>query len=205
MPEMKSLCTGIILAGGLSRRLNGKNKALLCIEEHSFLERIYEVFTHFFDTIILVSNEPWCYLDWDILVVSDLIPVRSSLTGLHTGLFYMSTPFGFVTACDRPFLSRELVGALLDEIEPSADIIVPQTKLGVEPLLAVYSKRCEKPVHRQLLNKQYKIRSIFEHLRVKKIPEIRLRRTDPELLSLVNVNTPEDLNKVRKLSDGGSE
>ena len=91
-------CSGVILSGGLSTRFNGHNKALISIHGKRNLDRIYGVFSELFDEIILVTNEPMQFLDWDLTVVTDLFPTRSSLTGIHAGLFYTKNPFAFFSA-----------------------------------------------------------------------------------------------------------
>ena len=101
--------TGVILAGGESKRFAGKNKALLKIGGQTIFERILLVFSELFDDIILVTNEPHHYLDWNIQTVTDLFAVRSSLTGIHTGLFYTNTTHAFCVACDTPFIKKPLL------------------------------------------------------------------------------------------------
>ena len=195
---MKKDCTGVILAGGKNSRFSGKNKALVHIGGKRILDRIYEVFTLLFDKIILVTNDPVQYMEWDLDIVTDIFPIRSSLTGIHTGLFYITTPYAFFVACDIPFIKKELIKILLDGVEPSIDIVIPETSKGFEPLCSVYSKRCFKPIEEQLEKKSFKIQQVFQKLRVKKISEDILRAIDPELVSLYNINTPEDLARAEQ-------
>ena len=195
---MKNKFTGVILAGGKNSRFSGKNKALVRIGGKRILDRIYEVFTILFDKIILVTNDPVQYMDWDFDIVTDIFPIRSSLTGIHTGLFYTATPYAFFVACDIPFIKKELIEILLDGVEPSIDIVIPETSKGVEPLCSVYSKRCFKPIEEQLEKKSLKIQRVFQKVRVKKIPEDILRTIDPDLVSLYNINTPDDLARAKQ-------
>jgi molybdenum cofactor guanylyltransferase len=195
---MKNKCTGVILAGGKNSRFSGKNKALVRIGGKRILDRIYEVFTILFDKIILVTNDPVQYMEWDFDIVTDIFPIRSSLTGIHTGLFYITTPYAFFVACDIPFIKKELIGVLLAGVEPSIDIVIPETSKGVEPLCSVYSKRCFKPIEEQLEKKSLKIQQVFQKVRVKKIPEDILRTIDPDLVSLYNINTPDDLARAKQ-------
>ena len=195
---MKNDCTGVILAGGRNSRFSGKNKALIPVAGKRILDRIYEVFTNLFDNILLVTNDPLQYISWDFDIVTDIFPIRSALTGLHTGLFYITTPYAFFASCDIPFLKKELVEILLDGIEPEIDIVIPETSKGVEPLCAIYSKRCFKPIEEKLLIKSFKIQHIFQRLRVKKVPENILRTVDPDLASFSNINTPDDLAKAEE-------
>jgi len=190
---MKNKFTGVILAGGKNSRFSGKNKALVSIGGKRILDRIYEVFTVLFDKIILVTNDPLQYMEWNFDIVTDIFPIRSSLTGLHTGLFYITTPYAFFVACDIPFIKKELIEILLEHVEPGIDIVIPETSKGVEPLCSVYSKRCFKPIEEQLEKKSLKIQRVFQKVRVKKISEDILRTIDPDLVSFSNINTPDDL------------
>lgn len=195
---MKNKFTGVILAGGKNSRFSGKNKALVRIGGKRILDRIYEVFTILFDKIILVTNDPVQYMEWDFDIVTDIFPIRSSLTGIHTGLFYITTPYAFFVACDIPFIKKELIEILLDGVEPNIDIVIPETSKGVEPLCSVYSKRCFKPIEEQLEKKSLKIQRVFQKVRVKKISEDILRTIDPDLVSLYNINTPDDLARAEQ-------
>lgn len=195
---MKNNFTGVILAGGKNSRFSGKNKALIRIGKKRILDRIYEVFTILFDKIILVTNDPVQYMEWDFDIVTDIFPIRSSLTGIHTGLFYTATPYAFFAACDIPFIKKELIEILLDSVEQGIDIVIPETSKGVEPLCSVYSKRCLKPIEEQLEKKSLKIQRMFQKVRVKKIPEDILRNVDPDLVSLSNINTPDDLARAKR-------
>ena len=190
---MKFPCSGVILAGGLNSRFSGKSKAFLSVNGRQILDYIYEVFREVFDEIILVANDPVQYLEWDIDIVTDIFPVRSSLTGIHAGLFYCKNHYAFFSACDTPFLKKQLVKAIVDEITPEYDVLVPQTSAGFEPLCAVYSKKCLHPVERLILKQDLKIQSVFKSVRVSGLSENMLRKHDPKLASFFNINTPDDL------------
>ena len=195
----------MILAGGENSRFSGRNKALLSIGGKRILDRIYDVFTILFDQVILVTNDPIQYLEWDLDIVTDIFPIRSSLTGIHTGLFYTATPYAFFAACDIPFLKKELIEFLINSVKPNVDIVIPETSKGFEPLFSVYSKRCFKPIEAQLEKKIHQIQRIFHKVRVKKIPEDILRAIDPDLVSFYNINTPEDLAKAQQVAPGLTE
>jgi molybdopterin-guanine dinucleotide biosynthesis protein A len=192
-------CSGIILSGGLNTRMGGKNKAFLSVGGVTILDRLYRTLAGLFDEIVVVTNEPLDYLTWDALIVADVFPIRSSLTGIHAGLLHASSPHAFVTACDTPFLQAGLVGKLLDELKPKLDVVIPVTDKGHQPLCSIYSKRCIKPIERQLRNEELKILEFFSQVTVKRIPDAELRAADPELISFYNINTPEDLAASEKM------
>ena len=198
-------CSGVILSGGLSTRFNGENKALISVGGRYILDRIYDVFSELFKEIILVTNHPLQFLHWDFTIVSDLFPVRSSLTGIHAGLFYMKNPAAFFSACDTPFLKKEVVAALLEKLDENTDIIMPETAAGMEPLCAVYSKRCLNAAEHYIKQNKFKIQRAFGNHRMKKIPEKTLRSIDPDLISFFNINTSDDLAKAEVIAAKGRE
>lgn len=193
MQPISEKCSGVILAGGMSTRFNGRDKAMIEINGKRILDHIVAVYSEIFSEIILVTNTPQAYLGWNMMMVTDLFPVRSSLTGIHAGLFYASRPYVFVSACDAPFLKQELVHLLISQARPGADAVMPETSKGLEPLCAVYSKTCLKNIEAHIRQEKLKIQQVFHKARINKIPEARLRKADPDLVSFVNINTPEDL------------
>ena len=199
MQPISEKCSGVILAGGMSTRFNGRDKAMIEINGKRILDHIVAVYSEIFSEIILVTNTPQAYLDWNMLMVTDLFPVRSSLTGIHAGLFYASRPYVFVSACDAPFLKPELVHLLVSQARPGADAVMPETSKGLEPLCAVYSKSCLKNVEAHIRQEKLKIQQVFHKSRINRISEARLRKTDPDLISFININTPEDLMRVASL------
>ena len=201
-PNSKFPCTGVILSGGLANRYDGTEKALLRVGGERILDRLYDIYRELFDEIILVTNNPQKFLEWDLLIVTDLFPIRSSLTGIHAGLFYTTNPYAFISACDTPFLKKELVETVIGKIEAHIDIVMPETSAGFEPLCAAYSKRCLEAAQNHLEQKKLKITKTFRKSRIKTISEKVLRKIDPELESFFNINTPEDLQRAEEMVNG---
>jgi len=200
---MKYPCSGAILSGGLNTRMGGQNKAFVSVGNQRILDRLYNTFQDLFEELLLVTNDPLEYLSWDMMIVTDLFPIRSSLTGIHAALFHCSQPHVFVTACDTPFLKKAVIKALLEELEPKWDVVIPITEEGNQPLCAIYSKRCIKPIELQLQHEDPKIVNFFSKVRVKEVPEERLRTVDPALVSFFNINTPEDLAACENMAADG--
>ena len=196
---MKFPCSGVILAGGRNSRFSGRNKAFIRIGGKRIIDRTYGLFKELFEEIILVTNDPLQYVEWNLNIVTDIFPLQSALTGIHAGLFFTTNPYAFFAACDTPFLKRELIETILDKIEPGIDIIIPETSEGLEPLCAVYSKQCLKPAEQHLVQKKLKIRQFFRKVRVKKLSEKVLREKDLDLLSFFNINTPDELSMAEEI------
>lgn len=200
--KSKFPCTGVILSGGLANRYDGTEKALLQVGGTRILDRLYDIYRELFDEIILVTNNPEKFLEWDLLIVADLFPIRSSLTGIHAGLFYTTNPYAFISACDTPFLKKEMIETIINKIEAQIDIVMPETSAGFEPLCAAYSRRCLEAAQNHLEREKLKITKTFRKSRIKTISEKTLRKIDPELWSFFNINTPEDLERAEEMVNG---
>jgi molybdenum cofactor guanylyltransferase len=196
---MAAPCTGVILAGGLNKRFDGQNKAFIRIGGTRIVDRLLDVYAGLFEQVVLVTNDPAAYMDVDALIVTDHYSVRSSLNGLHAGLFAAAHEYIFIAACDTPFIKGVLIQRMLDAIARKADIIIPSTSAGYEPMFAVYKKTCLPAMVWQLERELLKIQGLFRRLRVKTVDEAELREVDPELVSFFNVNTPADLARAQAL------
>jgi len=188
--------TGIILAGGKNLRM-GRNKAFLEIDGRRIIDRTKDLFLEVFDEVLLVTNSPLDYLALDLRLVSDLIPDKGSLGGIYTGLFHASHPHAFVAACDMPFLNRPLIGHLA-QLAPKFDIVIPKTNDGLQPLHAVYSQSCLPFMEDLLRRDNLKIIDFFPRVNVREVRADEILPYDPELKTFLNVNTPEDLQKIRE-------
>ncbi|MBS0013726.1 MAG: molybdenum cofactor guanylyltransferase [Desulfobacterales bacterium] len=190
-------CSGVILAGGRSSRFDGVNKAFMDLRGRPVIAPVANLLGQMFSRVLIVTHDPLAYLPWDTGIVTDLFSVRSSLTGIHTGLFYAQTSYIFAVACDTPFIRRSVVELVLSEVEPGVDAVMPRTPAGLEPLCAVYASQSLSVVERHLREEKFKIRRVFENLRVKVIPEQKVMAADPALDTFFNINTPADLETAR--------
>jgi molybdopterin-guanine dinucleotide biosynthesis protein A len=194
-------CTGVILAGGKNSRLPGKKKTFHRVGEHSILERLCTLFSKLFKETLIVVNEPEAFMGLDMMVVTDIIPARCVLAGLHAGLFYASYPYAYVTACDIPFASEAVIRHLVDQVRPGDHVVIPRTDDGLEPLSAVYSKQCIPLIEESLKNNIFMIKKFYKKNHVREVPMSVLKKLDPGMGFIFNVNTPADLEKARQMAE----
>jgi len=190
--------TGVILAGGKSSRM-GSNKALLHVNGERMMDRTVRIYRDIFPEIILVTNEPLLYLDQDVTIVTDLVRHKGPLMGIYTGLFYASHDYIFIAACDMPFMSGDFIRYMVG-CRGDADIVVPETEGGMEPLHAIYSKRCMGPIRRLLDADRLKVTGFYKGLRQKIIGKDEQGKYDPDGRMFLNLNKPEDLQGTAPLS-----
>jgi len=183
--------TGVILAGGKNRRM-GTNKAFLKIGSKSLLERNIGLLADIFDEVIIVVADPMEYMQQKATIVTDIFPGKGALGGLYTGLFYSSHKYAFVTACDMPFLDSGFIEYMAKKAD-GCDIVVPAPPPDLQPLCAVYSRRCLPAIRNLLVRNSLQIKGFYSGYRVVKIPEEKIRQFDPDDKMFTNLNTPEDL------------
>jgi len=186
-------CAGIILAGGLNTRMDGRNKAFLTIGGQTFLDRIIGVVNSCCDETLLVTREPEKYVDRGIRVVTDILTVRSALAGIHAGLVNMRAEYGVFIGCDTPLIKTGVIRILMDAAESGFDIIVPSSATYFQPLCAVYTQSCAPVIEDQLQGGDLKIANLFARMAVKKISYDQFRVEDARLVSFFNINTIDDL------------
>ena len=188
--------TGIILAGGKNLRM-GQNKAFLEVQGERIIDRIKRIFVDLFDEVMLVTNSPRDYLDLNLRIVADLYQERGSLAGIFTGLFHASFSHAFVAACDMPFLNPALIAHLVG-LSPGYDIVIPRTEDGLQPLHAVYSRKCLPFMEDLLREGNLKILDFFHRVKKREVPAEEMIPLDPHLSSFLNLNSPEDLSRIQE-------
>ena len=194
---------GAILAGGRARRLSGSNKALVPLgsgENDTPLARILEVFrTRFTQQILVIASgeSPMDeYEDPRLTIARDMFPGCGPLAGVHAALSAATRPFAFVSACDMPFLSGELVDALVNRARDER-LVVPTRGGRPEPLHAIYPVSCLPTLENALSGGVRRIRDVFELLPVDFVPAEQFAELEGAPVSFDNINTPDDLARAR--------
>jgi len=134
--------TGLILAGGRSRRM-GTDKAFLPIDGEPLISRVATVISAAgAQQILVIGGDRGRLEQLGFEVRCDRNPGEGPLDGLVTGLRAMSTEWAFVTACDHPSLDADLPGLLLDRaLESDVDACVPLVAGVSQVLAAIYRAR----------------------------------------------------------------
>jgi len=183
-----------VLAGGQSKRM-GFNKALADFRGRPLVEHVVARLKALTPDVIVVSKTPELYAFTGVKSVPDAFPQHSSLVGIYSALRAASGEHCLVVACDMPFLNLDLL-RYIAALAPYHDVVMPVLKRGPEPLHAVYSKGCLRPIEDLIATGENKILKFLPYVRVRYVDESVVRFFDPYLASFINVNTPEELNQA---------
>lgn len=191
--------TGVVQAGGRSVRMGGSPKALLSLGGQRLIDRVIEVLRAVTREVLVVTNTPDLYAGLGLPMVPDVFPEGGALGGIYAGLCAAPGEAAFTVACDMPFLSPAVARLVVDRAG-EADVVIPRVGGQWETLHACYARSCLGPMERRLRAGQLKITGFFEEVRVLAIAEAEIARLAPPELVFMNVNTPEDLARARRLA-----
>ncbi len=197
--------SGIVLAGGMSRRL-GRTKAIETVGGERLIQRVLQRLSEVAGETLVVIADPGQAAAFDlpdeVRAVVDVYPGGGSLGGIYSGLDSISQEWGVVAACDMPFVNIDLVRHMLS-LRDDADAVVPMLDGRPEPTHAAYSRSCLGPMERSLKAGDLRILSFFDDVRVRYVSQDEVDDFDPEHLSFFNVNTQDDLDRAVALATDG--
>ena len=182
----------VIQAGGESRRM-GRDKALVPFLGAPMIQRVCDRTASLGDERIVTTNQAKELAFLGLPCFPDVVLDRGALGGLYTALCHAGNPLVAVIACDMPFVNPELLRFACEQIQ-GADVAIPRSSDGLEPLHAVYRRETCLPAIREALDAgKWRVDAWFEKVRVRILEPAEYAHLDPEEQTFVNVNTPEEL------------
>jgi molybdenum cofactor guanylyltransferase len=191
----------IILAGGKGARL-GRNKITVDIGGRTLLQRVIDALAFFNTEIILVTAREEPLPDTisypQLRMAADIYQGKGSLGGIYTGLVASESYHNLVVACDMPLLNTDLLSYMI-KVSGEFDLVVPSLENKIEPLHAIYSKGCIKPIEHMFKCDELQIFQFYQDVRVRYLETQEIDRLDPCHLSFFNINTEADLKRAEEL------
>jgi molybdenum cofactor guanylyltransferase len=184
---------GIVLCGGKSSRM-GTSKALLPFGAETMLQRVVRLLGGVVAPIVVVAavDQELPPLPPGVLMARDEREGRGPLQGLSAGLKALppQVEAAYVTSCDVPLLVPAFVTEMLG-FARDHDIALMEIDGFAHPLSAVYRRDVLPRVEELLAQDRLRPVFLFDMVRTRRVtpPEIT---ADPDLLTLKNLNTPED-------------
>ncbi|MBX6762722.1 MAG: molybdenum cofactor guanylyltransferase [Rubrobacteraceae bacterium] len=177
----------------------GEDKLLLEVGGLTLVERVYRVLQAACEEVLVVGRDSVPIAG--VRFARDLRPGREGpLAGIEAGLHVAAHPVAFVAAGDMPFLSVGLVERLAGLVRGGARAAVPWWE-GPHPLCAAYDRTLLPRVSCFLDSGGRAVRGFLGNLeRVIYVGEDELSGIGDPSLMLMNVNTPEDLARARRVA-----
>lgn len=203
-----SPASAIVVAGGQSRRLGYDKRALRLWGSAgpTLLAHTVGVVARLCPDVVVVLNDPEAWTDLPARLVPDVYADGGALGGIYAGLLAARHDHALTVAGDMPFLSEDLLAAILERPR-DYDVLVPRSlrggatrnKLDAETMHAIYGKACLGPMRAALESGRCQIAAFFPEVRVAFFEPDETSRYDPAGRSFLNVNTPEEVAEAARL------
>lgn len=185
----------------------GRNKLNLMVGGKRLVDRVYGALQGNCEDILMVGSaeqQRWVLGDTTgIRYISDLRPGQAGpLAGIESALSAARNDLVFVAAGDMPFIPDELVGSFLDLLgRDGTRVAVPRHGGRLHPLCAAYHREVLADLSFTLNLGVRAVNIFLENIDGVRCVEEELDLFgDPELF-LMNVNSPDDLKRARRLSE----
>ena len=189
---MSEKITGVILAGGLGRRMGGIDKGLQELRGQPMVHWVAERLAPQVDELLINANQNGeRYAAFGHRVVPDQIPdFAGPLAGLHAALSAASHPLVATAPCDSPFLPDDLVFRLFSALTATdADLAVARTFDQAHPVFCLCKREVLPHLTEFLESGGRKIDRWYSTLNIVEVP------FDDEADAFENINTREELGR----------
>ena len=183
--------SGIVLAGGLGRRMGGVDKGLQPLHGKAMVEHVLARLAPQVDDIVINANQNHeRYAAFGHRVVPDAVGgFAGPLAGLHAGLSAVSHQLAVTVPCDSPFLPADLVSRLARNLG-SNDLAVAKTGDQPHPVFALVRRAVAGNLETFLKSGGRKIDGWYASLKVVEV------LFDDEADAFRNINTLEELGRA---------
>jgi len=195
---------GLVLAGGLARRMGGGDKARIRIGGATILERVLARLVPQCEHIIINANgDPARFADTGLAVIADSVPgFAGPLAGILAGLDWTAahasgTAWLVSVPGDCPFLPKDLVSRLHKaRIESKATLACARSGKQTHPVVALWAVALREDLRRALVEEDMRKIDLWTARHGVATAEWPATPIDP----FFNVNTPEDAARAEAIA-----
>lgn len=189
--------TGVVLAGGLSRRMGRQDKGLLLFKQKPLVSYALAAMAPLTDELFISANrnqESYRQLGYPVLDDGNS-DFNGPLAGILAAMQAAQQPILLVTPCDSPLMETRHVLRLLNGLNQDAEIAVAFDGERLHPVFAALKTSLQTDLQAYLQRGERKLQSWFEQHAL-----LRVDFSDePEIFA--NINTPEQLQALEKLDN----
>jgi molybdopterin-guanine dinucleotide biosynthesis protein A len=190
-----------ILAGGSGKRFNDVIKAKIVIDGKTIISRIIETIGDIFDEIIIVTNRPDEFKEYNSYkIVVDQFINKGPLGGIHSALKHTDREALFVVAGDMPFLEKEIIVKQVNSYNNNTcNILIPKVDKYIEPLHGIYRTTILSTLEEYLEGENDC--SIREFIYGMNTCFMQLKGDEKQTRAFTNINSPSDILFVKKMKE----
>lgn len=190
-PPASPEVTGLLLAGGLGRRMGGLDKGLQPFRGRPLAAWVLDRLTPQVGSIIINANRNLAeYEKFGWPVVSDTRREEHNqlgpLAGLHAGLAACRTPLLLCAPCDTPFLPTNLVTRLGNALTGDKNLAVARVDGRLQPVVALMRSSVIADLEQFLDRGARKVEAWLER-------QSSIAVDFPDISAFANINSLEDM------------
>jgi molybdopterin-guanine dinucleotide biosynthesis protein A len=191
---------GFVLAGGASSRF-GRDKALVEFDDETLISRLCRTLQSATTTDVSIIGEADKFEHVGVDCIPDRWPGEGPLGGITTALSAIQATdtapdqnvWSLIIGCDMPFLTTQWLQHLASRaIASKAEVVVPESKYGLEPLCACWRGSAAPALTRLFESGIRRVTDAMKQLRMEVLDAADWKRFDNLNRLFWNMNTPAD-------------
>ena len=196
----------LILAGGRATRLGGVRKTLLRVGGKPILERIIDQLGPLASERLALVHDPEVAAVPGLQLIVDPEEYAGPMPALAHGLPHATGDTCLLVAGDMPFVSHAAFSYML-RLQQALDaaVVVPFVDGHIESMHAVFKRvQLLEAILTAQQSGEQRLFKVFESLDARLVEEAELRSIDPDLLTLFNVNSPDELARAEAIASASN-
>ena len=187
--------TGVVLAGGLGRRMGNADKGLQLLEGRPLINWVLQRLAPQVGEVLINANRSReTYATFSHRVIEDRIDgFAGPLAGMHAGLSAAKYELVAFAPCDTPYLPEDLISRLLAPlIDEQVDVSVVNTGMQVHPVICIARRQLLPRLAAFLDGGGRKVDAWHSTLKVAKVS------FDDQPRAFSNINTLDELRAIER-------
>jgi len=182
----------------------GREKALIQIKGKEMLLWVVEGLKPLVSEIIVVVKDESAQSSYrkivppNVKIFTDIMELDGPLVGMYTAFLESKSEYAYVHPIDSPVINKHVIQYLFQKAEGNDASIVKWNDGTIEPMHAVYKVSTSLAGAKSALDHGDSSAKVLASKleNVNYIPVDDLRKFDEKLVSLLNVNTPQELDSI---------
>ncbi len=189
----KSNVTALVLSGGQSSRMSGKDKGLLLLRGEPLISYVINAISGNVDSILVSANRNIdSYQKFGNVITDNLSEFQGPLAGILAALDVVSTEYLLVLPCDSPFVNSVIIHRLESVMKKnSCDICVASDGKKMQPVFSLLRSSLRDNLSDYLGTGERKLGAWYESNEM-----VKVDFSDHKEM-FININTKEDLKKFQ--------
>jgi len=196
----KDKILGVILAGGLSRRMKGGNKFFKKINGRTVIYYVINNALNQVSNLVINANiDKEKFNKFKLNVIRDsVVGFKGPLAGILSAIDYgKKRNYRWVVTlpCDAPFFPFNLVTKLMERLnKDKCKIVIAKSNKRIHPVFGIWNVSLKNSLEKTLINDNEKKIEIFVKKHSHSIVNFNYKSIDP----FFNINDYDDLKKANK-------